>query len=80
MITILKFKIILKAKKIRKALGGGMRQAGIIASAGLYSFNNMIDRLEEDHDIAQILANKLHEVENLNIESASVRNTLVSKT
>ena len=68
---------ILKAKKIRKALGGGMRQAGIIASAGLYSFNNMIDRLEEDHEIAQILANKLHEVENLNIELDLVKTNII---
>ena len=68
---------ILKAKKIRKALGGGMRQAGIIASAGLYSFNNMIDRLEEDHEIAQILANKLYEIENLNIELDMVKTNII---
>ena len=68
---------ILKAKKIRKALGGGMRQAGIIAAAGLYSFNNMIDRLEEDHEIAQILANKLHEIKNLNIELDMVKTNII---
>ena len=68
---------ILKAKKIRKALGGGMRQAGIIASAGLYSFNNMIDRLEEDHEIAQILANKLYEIEDLNIELDMVKTNII---
>ena len=68
---------ILKAKKIRKALGGGMRQAGIIASAGLYSFNNMIDRLEEDHEIAQILANKLYEIEDLNIDLDMVKTNII---
>ena len=68
---------IVKAKKIRKALGGGMRQAGIIASAGLYSFNNMVDRLEEDHEIAQILANKLYEIEGLNIELDMVKTNII---
>ena len=68
---------IVKAKKIRKALGGGMRQAGIIASAGLYSFNNMIDRLEEDHEIAQILANKLYEIEDLNIDLDMVKTNII---
>ena len=68
---------IVKAKKIRKALGGGMRQAGIIASAGLYSFNNMVDRLEEDHEIAQILANKLYEIEDLNIELDMVKTNII---
>ena len=38
-----------KARYIRKSLGCGMRQSGILASAGIYSFNNMIDRIEEDH-------------------------------
>ena len=68
---------IVKAKKIRKALGGGMRQAGIIASAGLYSFNNMVDRLEEDHEIAQILANKLYEIEDLNIDLDMVKTNII---
>ena len=68
---------ILKAKKIRKALGGGMRQAGIIASAGIYSLNNMINRLEEDHSIAKILANKLHEIKNLTINLDAVKTNII---
>ena len=66
-----------QAKKIRKALGGGMRQAGIIASAGLYSFDHMIDRLEEDHDSAQILANKLSTVQNLSVDLDLVKTNII---
>ena len=44
---------IKKAFRIRKALGGGMRQAGYMASAGLYALENNIDRLSEDHDLAK---------------------------
>lgn len=40
---------IYNALRLRKALGGGMRQVGIIASAGLISLNDMIDRLKDDH-------------------------------
>ena len=38
-----------KARRIRKVFGGGMRQAGILASAGLYALKNNVDRLSEDH-------------------------------
>jgi threonine aldolase len=40
-------------------LGGGMRQAGIIAAAGVYALENMVDRLAEDHDNARLLAEGL---------------------
>lgn len=45
-----------KARYCRQVVGGGMRQAGIIAAAGLYSLQNMIDRMEEDHRNARTLA------------------------
>ncbi len=48
-----------KARKIRKILGGGIRQGGIIASYGIVSLESMIDRLKEDHDNAKYLAEKL---------------------
>ena len=47
---------IKKARRIRKVFGGGMRQAGFIASAGLYALQNHIDRLKEDHDHAKQIA------------------------
>uniref|UniRef100_T1J1U6 Aromatic amino acid beta-eliminating lyase/threonine aldolase domain-containing protein n=1 Tax=Strigamia maritima TaxID=126957 RepID=T1J1U6_STRMM len=40
---------IAQAIRVRKVLGGGMRQAGILAAAGIYSLTNMIERLQEDH-------------------------------
>jgi len=45
-----------KARKIRKAFGGGMRQAGFLAAAGIYALNHHVDRLKEDHDHAKALA------------------------
>ncbi len=50
---------IFQARRIRKQLGGGMRQAGILAAAGLIALNEMITRLEEDHNLARELADRL---------------------
>jgi threonine aldolase len=50
------FEFIKKARKIRKHLGGGMRQAGIIAAAGIVALESMVDRLAEDHTRARKLA------------------------
>ncbi len=47
---------IAEARRYRKMLGGGMRQAGIIAAAGVYALENMVERLAEDHENAQLLA------------------------
>jgi threonine aldolase len=53
---------IQKAKRARKILGGGMRQAGVIAAAGLYALENNVARLREDHDSAARLAKGLREL------------------
>lgn len=45
-----------KARRVRKAFGGGMRQAGYLAAAGVYALQNNIDRLQQDHQHAQLLA------------------------
>ena len=45
--------------RTRKMLGGGMRQAGIIAAAGLYALDNNVDRLQDDHEHARLLAEGL---------------------
>lgn len=50
---------IRKALRIRKAMGGGMRQAGMLAAAGLYALQNHVERLAEDHRRAKIIANIL---------------------
>jgi len=49
-------KHIQKALRIRKMFGGGMRQVGYLAAAGIYALDNHIERLEEDHDKAKIIA------------------------
>ncbi|HOA65111.1 MAG TPA: low-specificity L-threonine aldolase [Coprothermobacter proteolyticus] len=51
-----------RARKNRKMLGGGMRQAGILAAAGIIALTKMVDRLQEDHDNAKLLAVKLQEL------------------
>jgi len=48
--------IIIKARRVRKVLGGGMRQAGYLAAAGLYALKNHVERLEEDHHRARKIA------------------------
>jgi threonine aldolase len=48
-----------RARNFRKALGGGMRQAGVLAAAGLIALNEMTGRLQEDHDNARLLADAL---------------------
>ena len=53
-------KFISRAKRMRKLVGGGMRQAGIIAAAGVYALENHIDRLAEDHQNARLLADGIN--------------------
>ena len=56
---------ISKARRIRKMLGGGMRQAGIIAAAGIIALEKMVDRLSEDHINAKKLAVGLSKIPNI---------------
>jgi threonine aldolase len=56
---------IKKAHRIRKMLGGGMRQAGILAAAGIVALETMVDRLAEDHARAKKLAEGLKQVPGL---------------
>ncbi|RFM27119.1 threonine aldolase family protein [Deminuibacter soli] len=51
-----KHDFIRKARRIRKAFGGGMRQAGMLAAAGIYALDNHVERLEQDHQHAQAIA------------------------
>jgi threonine aldolase len=54
--------LIQKARRARKILGGGMRQAGVIAAAGLYALDNNVERLRTDHENAERLAKGLREL------------------
>ncbi|WP_262176685.1 threonine aldolase family protein [Saccharococcus sp. Marseille-Q5394] len=67
-----------KAKINRQRLGGGMRQAGIIAAPGIYALENMIDRLKEDNDRAKRLAEKLSTIEGLIINLKDVQTNIIS--
>lgn len=53
---------IKRARKARKMLGGGMRQVGVLAAAGIIALTKMVDRLKEDHENARFLAMKLKEI------------------
>jgi threonine aldolase len=59
---------ITRSRRARKILGGGMRQAGILAAAGLYALEHNVDRLAEDHANAARLAQLLGEIEQLAVE------------
>ncbi|CAN5917005.1 GntG family PLP-dependent aldolase [soil metagenome] len=69
--------MIQEAHRLRKLLGGGMRQAGIIASAALHALDHHVDRLAEDHEHAQILSRTVEQTEGLRIESGTVETNLV---
>lgn len=66
-----------RARKMRKMLGGGMRQAGIIAAPGIVALTKMVSRLEEDHRHARSLAIGLNEMEGLSIDMESVQTNIV---
>jgi threonine aldolase len=68
---------IAEAKRWRKMLGGGMRQAGMLGAAGLFALDNMVDRLAEDHANAMTLASGLAEMDGIKLDLARVQTNLV---
>jgi len=66
-----------KARRVRKILGGGMRQVGIIAAAGIVALDTMIDRLAEDHERANKLAARLDQIKGITIEKNSPQTNMV---
>jgi threonine aldolase len=69
--------LLAKARRRRKLFGGGMRQAGIIAAGCLYALDHNIDRLADDHQNAQILADAVADTPGLHLEPAEVETNLV---
>jgi len=69
-----------RARRWRKVAGGGMRQAGILAAAGLYALEHHIERLEEDHHHARQLAEGLLEIEHLQVDFANCQTNMVFVT
>ncbi|MCB9994385.1 MAG: low-specificity L-threonine aldolase [Hyphomicrobiaceae bacterium] len=70
--------LIERARRIRKMLGGGMRQAGIVAAAGLYALENNIDRLAEDHENAKRLGEGLSQYPQLKVEPVQTNMVFVT--
>lgn len=71
---------IKEARRWRKRLGGGMRQAGIIAAAGVVALETMIDRLSEDHANARLLAEGLAEIKGIDFNPDDVDTNIVIVT
>jgi len=69
--------LIRKALRLRKVLGGGMRQAGVIAAAALYALDHHVDRLADDHRNARTIARAVEETDGLHLESGPVETNLV---
>jgi threonine aldolase len=68
---------IKRAHRIRKSLGGGMRQAGILAAAGLIALRDMTRRLHEDHATARLLAEKLATLPFVEVDVNAVKTNII---
>ena len=68
---------ITRARRVRKMVGGGMRQAGVIAAAGIVALETMVDRLAEDHANARRLAEGIAKLPGLRVDLASVQTNIV---
>jgi threonine aldolase len=68
---------IIQARRARKVLGGGMRQAGVLAAAGIVALNEMVDRLADDHANARKLADGLAEMPGLSIDPSLIKTDIV---
>jgi len=68
---------IRRARKHRKMVGGGMRQADILAAAGIVALTEMVDRLADDHANARLLAEGLKEIEGLDVDLECVQTNIV---
>jgi threonine aldolase len=69
--------LIEAARRWRKVLGGGMRQAGVLAAAGIYALHNNIARLAEDHANARRIADGLRGVDGLGVDYGSAQTNMV---
>jgi threonine aldolase len=69
--------VVSKARRWRKVLGGGMRQAGIIAAGGIYALENNVQRLSEDHDKTQLLAHGLSKINGIKLDLKAVETNMV---
>jgi threonine aldolase len=68
---------IAEARRVRKMLGGGMRQVGILAAAGIYALEHNVERIAEDHENARLLATALAETSWAKLDPAAVVSNIV---
>jgi len=68
---------IAEARRIRKVLGGGMRQSGVLAAAGIVALTEMVDRLADDHANAKKLAMGLSEMDGISVNPDDIRTNIV---
>jgi threonine aldolase len=66
-----------KARKVRKMMGGGMRQAGILAAAGLVAFDEVLPTLSEDHTKARALGERLAAVPGFEVDLETLQTNIV---
>ena len=66
-----------QARGIRKGLGGGMRQAGIIAAAGIVALETMVDRLQEDHTNARLLADGIADLPGVVLDPETIKTNII---
>lgn len=66
-----------KAKRLRKTLGGGMRQVGVLCAAGLVALHDMVGRLKDDHHKCRILAEGLNGIDGLHVDLDAVHTNIV---
>lgn len=71
---------VLAARRWRKVLGGGMRQSGLLAAAGLYALEHHVARLAEDHANAAVLTAELRELADVHVDPARVQTNMVFMT
>lgn len=69
--------LVAAARRWRKTLGGGMRQAGVLAAAGIVALSDHVERLAEDHENARKLARGLAEVAGIDVDHAAVQTNMV---
>ena len=65
------------ARRIRKVLGGGMRQAGVLAACGIISLTKMVDRLKEDHIRAKSLARAIYDLPGITLNPEEVETNII---
>ena len=66
-----------RARRWRKTVGGGLRQSGVLAAAGLFALKNNVDRLSDDHALARYLSDKLAQFDDLELAYGGARTNMV---